>query len=410
MKIKHAAGEYSVYIAASFIRAGLFYYISLITAPEEFVFYNSYVFYSDIFATIVGSGTITMFSLRGASERRLSAALIFETSFVLVVLFCFWVKCLIKGNNLDLNLALLFGLTFLRTINLLFSRFYIFFRNIARSNLNDLLGNFSWIPLVFLWRYLGGNQSIESYISIWLIALSIGVGANLWNCRQQLHWEEPVKEWKNFLSVYIRSFHFTIIARMYGTLEKLLFIHSFGINTTTSSYLISSKVTGFAAEMSGGFAQSLAQNQAAKNHDLRSEKRMLTRLIALNLALMFLICAAVVIGSDYLYTALKTQLTRENISLIFWLLPLSIFVQLHGIVSIYLQKHSKLRYLFGASLFQLGILAVLYITRPSLYVFLGVQIAGFLALVVTDLVMYRRLRKRATRNLETVPGIVPPIQ
>ncbi len=410
MKIKHAAGEYSIYVAASFIRAGLFYYISLITAPEEFVFYNSYLFYTDIFATIVGSGTVTAFSLKGTNERRLSAAILFETSFVTVLLAVFWVKCLIKGNNLDLNLGLLFALTFLRVLNLLFSRYYLFFRNIAHSNLNDLLGNFSWIPLVWVWRKFGGAQDIEIYIGIWLATLVFWTVLNFVNCRRQLHWDKPLQEWKHFISVYLRSFHFSLISKMYGTLEKLIFIHKFGMNTVSSSYLISSKVTGFAAEMSGGFAQSVAQNRVRKSQDRRAEKRVLTRLLALNLALMLFICAAVVLGSDLVYAALKTQLTRENTSLVYWLMPAAVFAQMHGIVSIYLQKHAQLKYLLGASLVQLGMLAILYLTHLPIHLFIGVQILGFIGLVLADVRQYRYLKRSAPTIHDPIVDNAPLIQ
>ncbi len=391
MKIKRAAGEYSVYVAISFLRALLFYYISRITAPAEFIYYSSYLYYTDIFTTIVGSGTVAAFSLRGTSTNRLAPALCFEVSFVLALLVLFLIKVLMFGSSIELNLTMLCVLSFLKTINLLFSRFYLFFENIARSNINDLLGNFAWIPLIFVWRWMGGAESIDAYMAIWALTLVLGVSLNFWQCRRYLKWENPVANWKRFAVVYLQSFHFSLVNKLYGTLEKLLVISRFGINTDTSSYLMASKVTGFAAEMSGGFAQSLALNRVGKDLDDRqSETRILKRLMGLNLVLMVLVCAAVLVGSDYVYLALKSQLTQKNVSLLYWLVPAAVLSQMHGIVSIYLQRHSQFRYLMFTSLFQLLLLATLYQAPLTLYSFVGTQIVGFLLLVAADWVALRR--------------------
>ena len=81
--------EYFLYVCAVVVRAGSFYYLALILSPAEFVLYNSYVYYSDLFMTVVNSGTVTAFAGRGAARRQLPVALVFEGSFVLALVALF---------------------------------------------------------------------------------------------------------------------------------------------------------------------------------------------------------------------------------------------------------------------------------------------------------------------------------
>ncbi len=396
MKKREALRQYSAYAGAVFIRAGLFYYIARVTTPLEFVLYNTYIYYSDIFSTLAGCGTLTAFSFKGGSEKRLASAIAFESLFLLGLFFLYWIKSFFGARNVEMSLVLLFILTFLKTMNLLFSRFYVAYRSISLATVNDLLGNFLWIPLVYLAKLVGADFGMQGYLLMWICTLGAVQIYNLSTLRSVMEWSDPWAKLRWYWSVYLKSFHFTLIGKMYGSFEKILVLHKFGVSTTSSSYMMACKVTGLAAEMSGGFAQSLALNRVGKYRDCeKTERRYISRFVILNVAMMVAVFVGVWAGADIVYELLKTQLVQAHFSLIFWSIPLSLLIQVHGIMGVYLQKQGQLRFLFMTSICMLAVLAVLFALKVSIYQMVWLQTGAFVLLVLADFAVYNLGQSRA---------------
>jgi hypothetical protein len=343
--------------------------------------------------TIVSSGTITAFAAKGDRSTRLRSALIFENLYFILVSLGFLIAKSGDFVHLPGALAPLLIVAALRVNNQIFSRYLMFYDNLKRSLLNDLLGNYLWMGAWIGWTLLDPNNDPSSFIWIWISFLALNVFRSLYRFRSHILGTIAWKDVTSFLSTYLNSFHFNIVSKLFGTVEKVILIDKIEEKAPLAGYLMASKFVGFGSELTGGFMSSVVANDlhALKDGD---DRRYFTKVLLLSVLLFSTLAAGTWIFSDLIQWILKAQLEKQYSPLLVLVVPLYGLNYMHSVIGLYFQRVGFLRLMQFQALLQVILLGCLYILKLDIYHFLFVEISGFVILLSIDLTALYLQRKR----------------
>lgn len=391
--MKTLFSNYAIYITSTGLKTVLFYYLSVAFTRTAFIGYTNYMSSADIFITIVSAGTLTAFAQKGKNDGRIGTALAFETAFLLLLLLGAFVLKSAGIFNLQLNFLLLAVLAWCRMANQAFCRYLLFFKSMPASILNDILGNYLWIIGLFVLVQFFGVQAVEPLLWVWIFTLVVNNGVNIYAHRDRIFTPAAIEGFRKFFKVYLSSFHFTLVIRLFGTAEKLLVIHKFKDIHAVSSFLISSKVLGFGSELTGGFVHGLATsrlNSIGEGH--RGEKKYLLRMTVANIIVYAGIALGTFLFAPVIQMILKTQLSESYRYFPVLLVPIYAVTQIHQLVGLYFQRYGKLWVLQGLAVLQVILFIALYKFNLTIYQFIGLEVAGFVLMLLIDLAAFMKLK------------------
>lgn len=407
-KVKQVAKSYTFYFLSTLAKLALFYFVVRYYSKETFIAYNLYLFYTDISVSIVNAGTKAALRHRLAGGEILGSAIYFENLFyIFISVLLFAIGTIFPSLvNEHVNYGLLFLIGIFRLNVQLLSRYFLVFETLKKSIIIDMLANFMWIPVVLAIGFIFRPQSVQFIFYVWLCFLGVVAFFYLFKYRAHLKLLEPFQKLKSFGQIYLSSFQFSLASQIYGNTEKLIFTKRFTEVSLVSSYLVSAKVIGLAAELTSGFIGSFLENNLKKVDRHEAEGRgfaLVWKALFVNFLLFVAFAIGLLIVKPLVLYLLGNQLVEENYDILFLILPVYMFSNFYNILMILLHRKGFLRVPNLIGLFQFIVLAIQFLIPMSANRFIVLQIILFFIAFIAAALSLLRAQERA-ENLPPSPS------